>query len=72
MSEDLFIEWTENGHRKRMKWLWTCWLCMSILGIVLYMLNFLNLKEDDWKLISVVAGVYYHLKAYGFLDDKLT
>ena len=44
---------------------------MGVHGMVLYKLNRLNLKEEDLKLISVLAVVYYNLLAYGFLDDEV-
>ena len=43
---------------------------MAVLGMMLYILNLMNLKEDNWKLISVLAEIYYHLKAYSFLADE--
>ena len=64
------VELTENGFRRRMRWLWVCWIAMDILGCVLYILNFLNLQEEDWKLTNVLFVVFYHLKIYGFPDDK--
>ena len=44
---------------------------MNVLGMILYILNMLNLTEDDGKLISFLAAFYYFALIFGYLDDEI-
>ena len=53
-----------------MRWLWQCWLWMNIIGILLYISDILNVKDEDLKITSVLWRVYHPMKVYGFLDEE--
>ena len=44
---------------------------MNVLGLIMYILNILNLTEDYMRLVSFLVAFYYFARVFGYLYDEI-
>ena len=45
---------------------------MNVLGMIMYILNMLNLTEKDRKLTSFFTAFYYFAQVFGYLENEVS